>query len=55
MEKRNNMWCHLALNVYATTCMLIRHDCVGDNGIRDGAKAWKLLHEKFQSVETPTG
>ena len=49
------MWCHLALTLDATTCMLMRHDCVGDNGIRDGAKAWKLLQERFQSVETPTG
>ena len=34
--------------------MLMRHDCVGDDGIGDGAKAWKLLQERFQSVETPT-
>ena len=32
----------------------MRHDCVGDDGIADGAKAWKLLQERFQSVETPT-
>ena len=25
-----------------------------DDGIGDGAKAWKLLQERFQSVETPT-
>ena len=53
-EKRNNVWCHLALTLYATTLMLMRHDCVGDDGIGDGAKAWKLLQERFQSVETPT-
>ena len=34
--------------------MLMRHDCAGDDGIGDGAKAWKLLQERFQSVETPT-
>ena len=34
--------------------MLMRHDCVGDNGIRDGTKAWKRLQEKYQRVETPT-
>ena len=28
---------------------------MGDDGIGDGAKAWKLLQERFQSVETPTG
>ena len=31
----------------------MRHDCVGDDGIGDGAKAWKLLRERFQSLETP--
>ena len=29
-EKRNNVWCHLALTLDATTLMLMRHDCVGD-------------------------
>ena len=48
------MWCHLALTLDATTLMLMRHDCVGDDGIGDAAKAWKLLQERFQSVETPT-
>ena len=47
-EKRNNVLCH------ATTLMLMRHDCVGDDGIGDEAKAWRLLQERFQSVETPT-
>ena len=27
---------------------------LGDDGIGDGAKAWKLLQERFQSLETPT-
>ena len=53
-EKRNNVWCHLALTLDATTFMLIRHDCVGEDGIGDRAKAWKLLQESFQSVEAPT-
>ena len=53
-EKRFKVWCHLALTLVATTLMLMRHDCVGDEGIGDGAKAWKLLQERFQSVETPT-
>ena len=52
-EKRNNMLCHLALTLDATTLMLMRHDCVGYDGIADGAKAWNLLQEIFQSVETP--
>ena len=53
-EKRNSVWCHLALTLDVTTLMLMRHDCVGDDGIGDGAKAWKFLQERFQSVETPT-
>ena len=53
-EKRNNVSCHLALTLDATTVMLMRHDCVGDGGIGEGAKAWKLLQERFQSVEMPT-
>ena len=32
-EKRNNVWRHLALTLDATTLMLMRHDCVGDDGI----------------------
>ena len=53
-EKRNNVWCHLALTLDATTLMLMGHNFVGDDGIGDVAKAWKLLQERFQSVETPT-
>ena len=53
-EIRNIVWCTLALTLDATTLMLTRHDCVGDDGIRDGANAWKLLQKRFQSVETPT-
>ena len=44
-EKRNNAWCHLALTLDATNLMLMRHDYMGDDGIGDGAKAWKLLQE----------
>ena len=40
-EKRNNVWCHLALTPNVTTLMLMRHDFVGDDGIRDGANTWK--------------
>ena len=32
----------------------MRYDCVGDDCIGDGAKAWKLLQERFQNLETPT-
>ena len=47
-ERRNNVWCHLALTLDATTLMLMRHD------YRRWAKAWKLLQERFQSMESPT-
>ena len=39
IEKRNNVWCHLAVTLDATILMLMRHDCVGDDGIGDGAKS----------------
>ena len=53
-EQLNNVWCHLALTLDATTLKMMRHGCVGDDGIGDGPKAWKLLQERFQSVEKPT-
>ena len=53
-EKRNKLWRHLALTLDTETLFLMRHDCVEDDGIGDGAKVWKLLQERFQSMETPT-
>ena len=53
-ENRNNVWCHLELTLDVTTLMLMRHDCMGDDGIGDESKAWKLLQERFQSLETLT-
>ena len=53
-KKRSNVWCRLALTLVATTFMLMTHDCMGDDGIRDGAEAWKLLQERFQNVRTRT-
>ena len=38
-EKRNNVWCHLALTLDVKTFLLMRYDCVGDDGIGDDAKA----------------
>ena len=32
-EKRNNVWCHLALILDATSLILMRQDCVGVEGI----------------------
>ena len=37
-EKQNNVGFHLTLTLDATSFILMRHDCVGDDGIADGAK-----------------
>ena len=34
-EKRNNVCSHLALTIDATKSMLMRYDCVGDDGVGD--------------------
>ena len=49
-EKRNNVWCNLALTLDAITLMMMRHDCMGDDGIGDGAKAWKLSQESVECI-----
>ena len=54
-EKRNNVWCHLALTLDATTLMLMRHDCVGDDGIGDGAKAEAFAREISVSGDADSG
>ena len=53
-DNRNTVWSHLALVLNSTTLMYIKKDCLGTNGYGDGTKAWKLLQEKFCSVERPT-
>ena len=53
-EKGNNVWCHLVLTPESATLILMRHDCMGNYGIGDGAKAWKLSQDIFQRGETPT-
>ena len=35
--------------------MLMRQDCVGDDGIGDGAKAWKLLKEILECGDAHRG
>ena len=54
-EKQNNVSYHLALTLDATTLMLMRHDCLGDDGFRDGAKAWKLLQEISECGDADSG
>ena len=48
------VWSYLALALNNTTLMYIRNDCTGKDGYGDGAKAWKLLQEKYCSAERPT-
>ena len=47
-KKRNNVWCHLALTPDETTILLVRHDCVGDDGTGDGAKAYSFCKRDFR-------
>ena len=53
-DNRNTVWSHLALVLNNTTLMYIKNDCVAADGYGDGTKAWRLLQEKFCSVERPT-
>jgi hypothetical protein len=34
--------------------MYIRHDCLSQDGTGDGAKAWRLLQQRYSNVEKPT-
>ena len=51
---KNTLWCMLALTLDSTSLMLIRHDCVGKDGLSDGTRAWNLLKERFRSEVSPT-
>ena len=53
-DNRNTVWSHVALVLNNTTLMYIKNDCAGTDGYGDRTKAWKLLQEKFCSVERPT-
>ena len=53
-DDKNTLWCMLALILDSISLMLIRHDCVGKDGLSDGTRAWNLLKEKFRSEESPT-
>ena len=43
-----------ALTQDATNNLPMRHDCMGYDKMGYGARAWKLLEERFQCVEKPT-
>ena len=34
--------------------MYIPADCIDNDGCGDGAKVWKMLHERFRSIRKPT-
>ena len=34
--------------------LYIRHDCLSPDGVGDGAKAWRLLQQRYSNVEKPT-
>ena len=53
-KRKNTLWCYLAMVLDSTSLMLIRHDCVGREGLGGGHKAWGLLQERFRSNETVT-
>ena len=53
-ERNNSVWCHIALALDKTSLMYIRHDCLSQDGTGDGAKAWRLLQQRYSNVEKPT-
>ncbi len=53
-ERNNSVWCHIALALDKTSLMYIRHDCMSPDGMGDGAKAWRLLQQRYSNVEKPT-
>ncbi len=52
-ERRNKVWCILALCLNETSLMYVTHDCVGRDRMGDGAKAWAVLKQRFCSTEKP--
>ena len=53
-DDTNSVWCMLALTFGSKSLTLIRHDCVGKDGLGDGPRAWNLLKEKLKNEESPT-
>ena len=53
-DYRSTVWSYLTLVLNNTNLMYINNDCVGKDGYGNGTKAWKLIQEKFRSVERPT-
>ncbi|XP_046841830.1 uncharacterized protein LOC124435942 [Xenia sp. Carnegie-2017] len=53
-ERNNTVLCHIALALDNNSLLYIRHDCNSPDGVGDGAKAWRLLQQRFSNVEKPT-
>ena len=53
-ERNNTVWCHIALALDNNSVLYIRHDCLSSDGVGDGAKAWRLLQQRYSKVEKPT-
>ena len=53
-ERNNTVWCHIALALDNNSLLYIRHDCLSSSGVGDGAKAWRLLQQRYSNVEKPT-
>ncbi len=53
-ERNNSVWCHIALALDKTSLMYSRHDCMSPDRMGDGAKAWRLLQQRYSNVEKPT-
>ena len=52
-ERNNTVWCHIALALDNNSLLYIRHDCLSSDGDGDGAKAWRLLQQRYSNVEKP--
>ena len=54
-SRNNEVWCNLVLVLENTTLICLRSDCFNQRtGFGDGALAWKILLERFNSPERPT-
>ena len=54
-NRNNEVWCNLVLVLDNTTLMCLRSDCFNQRtGFGDGALAWNMLLDRFNSSERPT-
>ena len=54
-NRNNEVWCNLILALDNTSLMCLRSDCFNQRtGFGDGALAWKMLLERFNSSERQT-